>query len=137
MEKVSAVVWANFARYVLIAVAALMIGIAINLVMRNGLGEHDFFSPLFYMALVGYGVFHMVALSVARILSLFFSIRVRAILYLSLSIIGFLASIYLLNPREVGGVHLFIICWSSLVLIALDYAWRTNRQHWSESPSRP
>jgi hypothetical protein len=128
-----------FARYVLIALAALVIGIAINLAMRGGLGELKVFDPLVYLVLAGYGSFHIVALSVARILSLIlsliFSIRVRAILPLSLAVIGFLTSIYLESPREVGGISLFVICWGSLVLIALDNAWSVNRQHRSEAPS--
>jgi|SRR6266550_1678455 len=130
-----------FARCVLIALAALVIGIAINLRMRGGLGEQKLFDPLVYLALVWYGTFHIVALSVARmlslILSLISSIRVRAILFLSLAVIGFLASIYLENPRKVGGVSLFTICWGSLVLISLDYAWNVNRQHRGEAPSPP
>jgi hypothetical protein len=125
----SATVWANLARYVLIAVAAPVIGIAISLTMWGGLGQLKFFDPLGYMVLAWYGTFHIVALSVVRILSLIFSIRVRVVLYLLLSIVPFLALIYLLNPREVGGIHVFIISWGSLVLIALDYAWRVNRQH--------
>lgn len=125
-------VWANFARYVLIAVAALVVGIAINLAIGNGLGGQDFFNPDFYLLLAEYGIFHVVALSVARILSIILSVRVRSILYLSVSIVGFLASIYLLNPSKYGGVHLFIICWGSLVLIALDYIWRANARHQSE-----
>jgi hypothetical protein len=116
--------WENFVRYVLIAAAVLAIGIAINLAIGNPLGAQTFFNPAFYMLLGEYSIFHMIALSVARIFKLIFSNRIRATLYLSLSIIGFLASIYLLNPRKFGGVHLFIICWSSLVVVALDYAWR-------------
>jgi hypothetical protein len=81
---------------VLIALAALVIGIAINLTMRGGFGEQNFFDPLVYLVLAWYGTFHIVALSVARILSLIlsliFSIRVRAISLLSLAIIGFLVA---------------------------------------------
>jgi len=122
--------WTIFFRdALLIALAALVIGIAINWTM--GGGELNVFDPLAYLALAWYGTFHIVALSVARILSLIlsliFSIRVLAILFLSLAVIGFLTSIYLENPTKVGGVSLFIICWSSLVLIALDNAWRVNR----------
>ena len=58
------------------------------------------FDSGFYMLLSLYGAFHVAALSVARILSLIFSVRVRSILYLSVSIVGFLAMIYLLNPRD-------------------------------------
>jgi hypothetical protein len=130
-----------FARCVLIALAALAIGIAINVTMRGGSGEHIFLDPLVYMALWRYGTFHIVALSVARILSMImsfiFSIRVRAILLLSLAVTGFLATVYLLNPIEVGGVHLLLICWGSLVLTALDYAWKVNRQHQNELLSAP
>jgi hypothetical protein len=46
-----------------------------------------------------------------------------------------LASIYMENPSKIGGVSLFIICWGSLVLIALDYAWGVNIQLRSEAPS--
>jgi len=92
----------------------------------------EFFNPGFYLLLAEYGIFHAVALSVARILSMIFSVRVRSVLYLSVSIVGFWASIYLLNPSKYGGVHLFIICWGSLVLIALDYIWRANVRHQSE-----
>jgi hypothetical protein len=138
----SAMVWANLARYVLIALAVLLFGIAINWAMRGRLGGQIFFGPSLYILLALYGIFHIVALSVARILSLIlsliFSIRVRAILYVSLAVIGFfLASIYLLSPSEYGGIHLLIICWGSLVLVALDYAWRVHRQHRNEPPSPP
>lgn len=146
-------VWA-IARYVLIAVAALVVGIALNFPFRNGLHWQNFSNPVFYRfliedgaihgqnfadpffyALLGlYGAFHAVALLVARILSLIFSVRVRSILYLSVSIVGFLASIYLVNPLKVG-VHFFMICWGSLVLVALDYFWRANARHRSETPS--
>jgi hypothetical protein len=118
--------WKNVVRYMLIAVAALVTGIAINLAMGNGSGEQNLFNPSLYLLLAEYGIFHVVALSVARILSVTFSVRIRSILYLSLSIIGFLASIYLLNPGKYGGVHLFIICWGSLALIALDYISRAD-----------
>ena len=113
--------WTGFARYLLIAVAALAVGIAINLVIGPGLGGQDFFNPGLILLLVWYGCFHVVAASVARILPMIFPIPVRSILYLSLATVGFLASIYLLNPSKYGGVHLFIICWGSFILTALDY----------------
>lgn len=121
-------VWAKLARYVLIAIATLVIGIAINLAVGNGLGNQTLFGPEFYLLLTAYGIFHVVALSVVRILSIVFSARVRSILYISVSIVGFLASLYFLSPSKYHGVHLFIICWASLVLIALDHNWRSNAE---------
>jgi len=121
-------VWLSFARYVLIAVAALLGGIAINLVIRKGLGGQDFFNPSFYMLLAEYSAFHLGAWSVAMILSKILSARIRSILYLSSSIVGFLASTYLLNPMRYGGIHFFIICWGSLVLISTDFYLRANRR---------
>ncbi len=126
-NTMASVSWSNFARYVLIAAVALLIGIAINLAMGNGLGGQDFFNPAFYLLVTEYGIFHVVALSITAILAAIFSPRLRSILYLSLSVLGFLVSIFVFNPSKYGGVHLFIICWGSLVLIALDYVWRTNR----------
>jgi hypothetical protein len=117
----------NFARYVLIAAAVLFIGIAINLGMGNGLGGQNFFNPSFYLLVAEYSIFHLVSASVAAIFSVIFPVRFRSILYISLPVIGLLASIYLFSPSKYGGIHLFIICWASLVLIALDYVRRVNR----------
>jgi hypothetical protein len=118
--------WSNFARYLVIAIVALAVGIAINLAMGNGIDGQNFFNPSFYLLAAEYGIFHMVALSVTAILAAVFSVRIRSILYLLLSVIGLLTSIYMYNPSKYGGLHLFIICWGSLVLIALDYVWRAN-----------
>jgi len=74
-----------------------------------------------------YSIFHLVSASVAAIFSVIFPVRFRSILYISLPVIGLLASIYLFSPSKYGGIHLFIICWASLVLIALDYVRRVNR----------
>jgi hypothetical protein len=127
-----AVSWSNFARYVLIAVASLAIGIVVNMAMGHGLGRQNFFDPSFFLLLVPYCTFHAVALPAAAMLSAVFSIPVRCIIYLSLSVVGFLASIYLLSPSKFHGIHLFVICWGSLVLIALDYIWNW-RHHQNES----
>jgi hypothetical protein len=113
--------WTGVVRYLLIAIAAFVIGIAINLTIGPRLGGQDFFNPGLILLLVWYGFFHVVAVSVARILSTIFPIPVCSILYLSLATTGFLAAIYLLNPSKYGGIHLFVICWGSLVLVALDY----------------
>jgi hypothetical protein len=86
----------------------------------------ELFDPSFYLLAAEYGIFHMVALSVTAILAAVFSVRIRSILYLLLSVIGLLTSIYMYNQSKYGGLHLFIICWGSLVLIALDYVWRAN-----------
>jgi hypothetical protein len=124
---------ANLARYLLIAVVSLGVGIATNVAMRNGSEWKG--DASFYLLVAEYSTFHVVALSVAVILSAVFSIRVRSILYLSVSVAGFLASTYLLSPWKFGGIHLFVICWGSLVLIALDYAWRSSGRHQDEEPS--
>jgi hypothetical protein len=123
-------VWASIARYALVAVLAFILGFAINLAIGIRLGRQISFDLPGLILLLGvYGGFHVVALSVARILSLIFSVRVRSILYLAVSIAGFLAMIYLANPIQYRGVHLFIICWGSLVFVALDYFLRANERH--------
>jgi hypothetical protein len=111
---------------VLIALGAFVVGIAGNVALRGGLGEQDFFGPPFYLLVWEYTVFHMAALSGAVILSRILSVRVCATLFLSLSVIGFLSSIYLLNPIKAGGIHFFMIFWGSLILIAWDYALRAK-----------
>lgn len=121
--------WWNIARYVLIAAASLLIGMAVNFAMGHAPIGGKFFDAALYLLLTLYCAFHIVALSAAAILAAIFSSRLRSILYLSLSVLGFLVSLFVFNPSKYGGVHLFIICWGSLVLIALDYVWRTNRRH--------
>jgi hypothetical protein len=120
------------ARYVRIATVALAAGIAINFEMAiRSAGQIPFIVSLFFIVVL-YGSLHVVALSIAAVLARIFSIRVRSAPYLSLSLIGFLGSIVLLSPGKPQGVHLFIIFWGSLVLIALDYFWRVNRRHKNE-----
>jgi hypothetical protein len=123
-------VWANIARYALIAVLAFILGFAINSAIGVGLGRQISFDlPGLIFVLGVYGGFHVAALSVARILSLIFSVRVRSILYLVVSIVGLLVMIYLADPIQYRGVHLFIICWGSLVFVALDYFLRAGGRH--------
>lgn len=125
----------NLVRYLLIAAASLFVGVVINLTIGNGSVEHDFFNPSFYLLLVMYSIFHIAALSITAILSTILPNRIRPTLYLSLSAIGFLVSVYILGPSKLGGLHLFVIFWGSLVLVALDYAWRVNRQPREDEPS--
>lgn len=125
----------NLGRYLLIVIAAFCIGFSINLVMRNGWGDLDFFSASFYLVIAMYSIFHIATLSVIAILSATLSIRIRSILYISSSIMGFLVSMYILHPSTFDGVHLFVIFWGSLVLVALDYVWRANRQSSNEKRS--
>ena len=119
----------------LIAAASLFIGMAINFAMGHAPTGANFFDSAFYLLVTLYSTFHIVALSIAAILAAFFSVRLRSIVYLSLSVIGFLASIIVFNPSKSGGVHLFIICWGSLVLIALDYMRRANGRRRNEGLS--
>lgn len=128
-------VWAHLTRYVLFAVVALALGIAINLTMGNGLGGQNFLSPSFYLLLLECGIFHVIALSSVRISSMIFEIRIRSVLYFSVSVIGFLASMYLLSPTRYGGIHLLTICWASLALISLDYLLRASRRPQPGEPS--
>jgi len=133
-------VWENRVRYVLIATAAFLVGANINIVIRIRAGWEPLNDPTFnligFLWLVSmYATFHMVASSVVKIVSLICSIRVRSILYLLLSIIGLSASIYLMNPIKIRSTDLFTLCWGSLVLVSLDYAWRVKRRQRDEGLS--
>src|SRR5689334_9683954 len=97
----------SLVRYVLIAFAAFAIGFGIASAIGPGRTEESFFNPSLLILLVEYGSFHIAALSVAWILSLVFSRRVRSVLFLSLAIAGFLVSIYLFNPIVSQGLHVF------------------------------
>lgn len=118
----------NPARYLLIAAAALLFGILISSMLREGPSEDEFFGPGFWLLLMNYSAFHMISASIVRLFSFFFSPRVRSGFYLAFSVFGFLASLYVLQPRDAGGIHLFVVCWGSLVLIALDHFWRISQQ---------
>lgn len=88
-----------------------------------------------WMLLTIYGFMHVVALSVASLLAIVLPARYRSGVYFGLSSLAFLASVIVLNPMKIGAVHLFTIFLGSLVLIALDYAWRANRRRRNEALS--
>jgi hypothetical protein len=114
------------ARYALIAIMGLIIGVAINVFLGKPFSGQV--SPLISLLtlLLIYGVLHMAALSVASLLGLFLSAQIRALVYLALAIAGFLTSIFFLRFNM--GLHLFIIFWATLVFIALDYGWRVKKK---------
>jgi len=127
-HKRQAPLLSNLSRYFLIAAAALLAGIALNLAMGPDPGAPIFSGPSFALLVAMYATLHAVALSFIALLSRILPLRVRVILYPVLSASGFLVSLYFLSPNEFGGIHLFVIFWGGLVLAAMDYAWRANRQ---------
>jgi hypothetical protein len=82
-----------------------------------------------YLLLAEYAGLHLTAGMVAACLYLLLPTRVRSKVFLSLSLIGFMGSVILLNPRAFGGVHLFVIFWASLFFIALEYYWTSKKAH--------
>ena len=112
-------------RYVLIAALSMALGTVAS-VLFGAPFEFSYVSLMFNG--VVYSFMHVVALCVAALLRIGLTPRRRSKFYLILSVLGFVLSIVFLNPIKLHGVHLVVIFWGSLVVVASDYTWRVAHQ---------
>jgi hypothetical protein len=111
------------AMYLLIALAALPVGILINMASGQTVSENEDPVLSFIFLLAIYVPLHLPVIACAALIAIFLRPRPRSIVYFVISIVAFvLAASALASPWK-DGVHLFVIFAGSLILIAGYYLW--------------
>lgn len=78
------------------------------------------------LILVFYGIVHVFFLSIAFLVTKAFRHKSLPFLFLLTTTLLLAASLFVLDPRELEGIHIFPIALASLSLISLDYFLRTR-----------
>jgi hypothetical protein len=120
--------WRSCVRYILLAYFTLFAGGLLNLVIggrsRFEAVERSSFVEL-WLLLALYAGMHAMIWGVSVGVGYFLEAKVRVISIATTSIVFFVGSLLLYDPRTYQGLHIFVIFLASLVVITLDNLWRS------------